>query len=51
MNCIYVVVFFCVDEYVDIYFISGVNFFYYFGIGFYDWGKRSYKIKNLGNLF
>lgn len=51
MNCIYVAGFFCVDEHVDIYFISGVNFPHYFGTGLYDWGKRSHKTKNSGNSF
>lgn len=43
--------FFCVDEHVDIYFISGVNFPHHFGTGLYDWGKRSHKTKNSGNSF
>lgn len=45
MNCIYVAGFFCVDEHVDIYFISGVNFPHHFGTGIYDWGKEATKLK------
>lgn len=45
MNCIYVAVFFCVDEHVDIYFKSGVNFPIVLGQGFMIGGKEATKLK------